>query len=172
MGLKAGNKPMAAYTRRPGERHGHNWYIPNVSRSSEFRHVALDANAWKTFVHARLATTAGDRGAMTLFGKKPEHHRLFAEHVADSESYFVTEGYGRTVHEWRPEPSKPDNHWFDCLVGCAVAASMVGVKAFGEAASGRQRKRYTQEDLRRKESEHMDGGLRHASLDTTWRGLA
>jgi len=35
MGLRAGNKPMAAYTRRPGERHGHNWYIPNVSRSSE-----------------------------------------------------------------------------------------------------------------------------------------
>jgi hypothetical protein len=51
MGLKAGNKPMASYTRRPGERHGHNWYIPNVSRSSEFRHVAFDANSWKTFVH-------------------------------------------------------------------------------------------------------------------------
>jgi hypothetical protein len=52
MGLKAGNKPMATYTRRPGERHGSNWYIPNVSQSSEFRHVAFDANAWKTFVHA------------------------------------------------------------------------------------------------------------------------
>jgi hypothetical protein len=35
MGLKAGNKPMASYTRRPGERQGHNWYIPNVLRSSE-----------------------------------------------------------------------------------------------------------------------------------------
>lgn len=44
MGLQAGNKPMAAYTRRPGERHGHNWYIRNVSRSSEFRHVAFDPN--------------------------------------------------------------------------------------------------------------------------------
>jgi hypothetical protein len=150
MGLKAGNKPMAAYTRRPGERHGHNWYIPNVSRSSEFRHVAFDANSWKTFVHARLATTTGDRGAMTLFGKKPEQHRLFAEHVADAESYVVTEGQGRTVHEWRPKPSKPDNHWLDCLVGCAVAASMAGVKAPGETAAGRQRKRYTQADLQRR----------------------
>jgi len=80
---------MAAYTRRPGERHGHNWYIPNVSRSSEFRHVAFDANSWKTFIHGRLATLAGDKGAMTLFGKKPvradarrgEQHRLFAEHA-------------------------------------------------------------------------------------------
>jgi len=150
MGLRAGNKPMATYTRRPGERHGHNWYIPNVSRSSEFRHVAFDANFWKTFVHARLATAAGDRGAMTLFGKKPEHHRLFAEHVADAESYVVTEGRGRTVHEWRAKPSRPDNHWFDCLVGCAVAASMVGVKVPGEGATTRRRKRYTQEDLRRR----------------------
>jgi hypothetical protein len=126
MGLKAGNKPMAAYTRHPGERHGANWYIPNVSRSSEFRHVAFDANSWKTFVHARLATAAGDRGAMTLFGKNPEHHALFSEHVAESEYYVITEGQGRTVHEWKARPSKQDNHWLDCLVGCAVGASMQG----------------------------------------------
>jgi hypothetical protein len=86
---------------------------------------------------------------MTLFGKKPEQHRLFGEHIADAESYVVTEGYGRKVQEWRPKPSKPDNHWLDCLVGCAVAASMAGVKAPGEAAAGRQRKKYTQADLRR-----------------------
>jgi hypothetical protein len=51
----------------------------------------------------------------------------------------------------RPKPSKPDNHWFDCLVGCAVAASMVGIKSAGEeASSGRRRLRYTREDLRRR----------------------
>jgi len=88
---------------------------------------------------------------MSLFGKTPEQHRLFAEHVADAASYVTTEGYGRTVHEWRPKPSKPDNHWLDCLVGCAVAASMAGVKAAGESAAGRQRKRYSQKDLTRRE---------------------
>ena len=72
------------------------------------------------------APAAGDRGAMTLFGRNTEHHSLFAEHIADSETYVITEGLGRTVHEWRPKPSKPDNHWLDCLVGCAVAASMQG----------------------------------------------
>ena len=112
--------------------------------------MAFDANSWKTFVHARLATLPGDKGALVLFGKKPEHHRLFAEHVADSETYVVTAGQGWTVHEWRPKPSKPDNHWFDCLVGCAVAASMAGVKAPGEDVSCRQRKRYTQADLCRR----------------------
>ena len=151
MGLKAGNKPMASYTRRPGERHGYNWYMPNVSRSSEFRHVAFDANFWKTFVHTRLATTAGDRGSLSLFGRQSEHHRLFAEHVAEAEVYVVTEGHGRIVHEWRAKPSHPDNHWFDCLVGCAVAASMLGVTTGAEPPrlSGRE-KPLTTADLRRK----------------------
>jgi len=149
MGLKAGNKPMATYRRRPGERHGCNWYIPNVSRSSEFRHVAFDANFWKTFVHARLATAAGDRGALTLFGKKPEHHRLFAEHVAEAETYVVTEGHGRTVREWRPKPSRPDNHWLDCLVGCAVAASLQGVVVPGTDAKLPARPRLRLSELQR-----------------------
>jgi len=151
MGLRAGNKPMIAYQRRPGEVHGHNWYVPNVSKSSEFRHVAFDANFWKSFTHARLATAPGDRGSLALFGSAPEYHRLFAEHVADSEFYTVTEGHGRTVQEWRIKPQRPDNHWFDCLVGCAVGASMVGIKAPGQGDTARrQRKRYTQEDLRRR----------------------
>jgi hypothetical protein len=27
-------------------------------------------------------------------------------------------------------PTRPDNHWLDCLVGCAAAASMLGVSLF------------------------------------------
>ena len=68
----------------------------------------------------------------------------------DAETSIVAAGQGRTVHEWRSKPSKPDNHWFDCLVGCAVAASMAGVEAPGETATGRQRRRYTQADLARR----------------------
>jgi len=37
-----------------------------------------------------------------------------------------TEGRGRTVDEWKMRPERGDNHWFDCLVGSAVAASMQG----------------------------------------------
>ncbi|HMQ17375.1 MAG TPA: hypothetical protein PKC49_15530, partial [Phycisphaerae bacterium] len=60
------------------------------------------------------------------------------------------QGLGRVVHEWSPRPTRPDNHWFDCLVGCAAAASMAGVTAPGEALPTRPRKRYTQANLRRK----------------------
>ncbi|MEX2387727.1 MAG: terminase gpA endonuclease subunit [Phycisphaeraceae bacterium] len=128
VGIKAGNKPMHAYRRKTGERHGHHWYVPNVSRTAELRHVRIDTNHWKSFVHGRFATAPGDRGSLTLFGKSAAEHRLFADHVAASETWTRTEGHGRLVQEWTIKPGKPDNHWFDCLVGCAVAASMCGVR--------------------------------------------
>jgi len=128
VGIRAGHKPMATYRRKPGERHGHHWYVPNVSRTRELRHVQFDTNYWKTFVHARLATAPGDRGCLTFFGKSPNEHRLIADHIAGSEVSTQTEGHGRLVREWTLKPSRPDNHWLDCLVGVAVAASMCGVK--------------------------------------------
>jgi len=42
-----------------------------------------------------------------------------------------TEARGRAVDEWKAKPGNPDNHWLDCLVGCAVAASMQGAVLFG-----------------------------------------
>jgi hypothetical protein len=73
---------------RPGEQHGHYWYVPNVARTAEFPHVAADVNPdvdrEKTFVHTALATAPGDRGSLTLFGN-PADHELFARHIAESE---------------------------------------------------------------------------------------
>jgi hypothetical protein len=56
------------------------------------------------------------------------------------------------VREWSQLPAHPDNHWLDCLVGCAAAASMCGIKAAGESANrpGGGRRRYTQEQLVRR----------------------
>ena len=52
-------------------------------------------------------------------------HILFAEHLT-AEYRVKTEGRGRRVDEWKMRPEAHDNHWFDGLVGCAVAASMSG----------------------------------------------
>ena len=94
------------------------------------RHVVFDTNYWKSFVHARLAVAMGDRGCLSLFGDKPELHRLFAEHLT-AEYRVKTEGRGRTVDEWKLRPEASDNHWLDCLVGCAVAASIQGAVLAG-----------------------------------------
>ena len=37
-----------------------------------------------------------------------------------------TAGRGRLVDEWKARPSQPHNCWRDCLVGIAVAPSMLG----------------------------------------------
>ena len=72
----------------------------------------------------------GDRGCLSIFGDRPDMHRMFAEQVT-AEYYIKTEGRGRTVDEWKARPEQPDNHRLDCLVGSAVAASIQGAVLFG-----------------------------------------
>ncbi|MFN4260885.1 MAG: terminase gpA endonuclease subunit [Gemmataceae bacterium] len=122
----ASSQPFSEYKHRPGDRVGHNWRIPNVHGKRAVRYVLYDTNYWKSFIYARLAVSMGDRGCLSLFGDKPETHRLFGEHLT-AEYRVKTEARGRTVDEWKVRPERGDNHWFDCLVGCAVAASMLGV---------------------------------------------
>ncbi len=130
----ASSLPFADYKRRPGDRVGLNWRIPGVMGKRAVRHVSFDTNFWKSFVFARLAVAMADKGSLALFGQKPEAHRLFAEHLV-AEYRVRTEGRGRTVDEWKPRPGQPDNHWLDGIVGCAVAASVLGVRLLGDENS-------------------------------------
>jgi len=148
----ASSIPFSEYKRKTGDRVGHNWRIPNVQGKRAIRHVVYDTNYWKSFIYARLAVPMGDRGCLSLFGDKPDLHRLFAEHVT-AEYRVKTQGRGRTVDEWKMRPSVVDNHWFDCLVGCAVGASMQGVVLPGTEAkpvSKRPRLRLSELQGRRK----------------------
>ena len=131
-----------------GDRVGHNWRIPNVQGKRAVRHVVFDTNYWKSFVHARLAVPMGDRGCLSLFGDKPDQHRLFAEHLT-AEYRVKTEGRGRTVDEWKLRPEASDNHWLDCLVGCAVAASIRGRCCRAPTAIGPQASATQALDLQR-----------------------
>ena len=137
----ASSQPFSEYKRRSGDRIGHNWRIPNVHGKRAVRHILFDTNYWKSFVHARFAVAMGDRGCLSLFGDQPDQHRLLAEQLT-SEYRVRTEGRGRSVDEWKMRPERADNHWFDCLVGCAVAASMQGSVLPGtHTLSGSRRER-------------------------------
>ena len=136
--VTAANKPISEYSRKRGDRIGHYWWIPSPRRRRLLRTVHIDTNYWKTFIHTRLAVMPGDRGCLSLFGQKPAEHRLFADHVT-AEYRVRTEGRGRKVDEWKLRPSKADNHWFDCLVGCAVAAPMLGVSVMDAMARAGKR---------------------------------
>jgi hypothetical protein len=140
---------MSTYKRKPGERHGHHWYIPNINKTGEFTHVAIDTNYWKTFIHERFFVAAGDHGSLTVFGKGGHQHSLFAEHIAGSETWVRTEGHGRVVYQWSPKVGGLDNHWLDCMVGCSVAASMCGCTITGQAVARAKRERITLSELQK-----------------------
>ena len=121
----ASSKPMTEYRKQPGDRLGFNWMMPSVAKKRAVRHVVFDSNFWKSFVHARLAMAIGDKGSLTLYGRIPGVHQLLAEHLT-AEYRVKTSGRGRTVDEWKLKPEHHDNHWLDCLAGCAVCGSMLG----------------------------------------------
>ena len=49
----------------------------------------------------------------------------------------TVEAAGRRVDEWEAIPDR-DNHWFDCLVGCAAAAAIQGARL--ESVGGQARR--------------------------------
>ncbi|MGQ9918686.1 MAG: terminase gpA endonuclease subunit [Bryobacteraceae bacterium] len=152
--IGASSRPLNDYQRKPGDRCGLNWRIPTVQGKRAVRHVVFDTNFWKSFVYARLAVPMGDRGCLSLFGDDPTRHRLFAEHIT-AEYRVKTEGRGRTVDEWKLRPSAGDNHWLDCLVGCAVAASIQGVALAGMGAEpSKNCRRVSFAELQRRRKEH------------------
>lgn len=120
----ASSTPMNNYTAKPGERVGHNWRMPSPKGRRYIRHVIYDANFWKSFVRTRLATPMGERGGLLPY-KHDSEHRLLADHCC-AELPVPVSAQGREVEEWKLPPHKPDNHFWDNLVACAVGASMQG----------------------------------------------
>lgn len=131
----ASSLPFSEYQKKPGDKVGHHWRIPGAAGNRNVRYVLFDTNFWKSFIVARLAVPLGERGCLSLFGDRPETHRMFADHLC-AEYRVKTEGRGRTVDEWKHRPERADNHLLDGTVGCAVAASMLGA-ILGETTSAK-----------------------------------
>jgi hypothetical protein len=86
---------------------------------------------------------AGDRGCLSLYGTRPEEHRLLGNHLTAEAPRRVSSG-GRTVDEWERRPAAGDNHLLDVLAMTAAAASHQGcalAEGGGAPAPRRERKR-------------------------------
>lgn len=164
IGIGAAGRPMSEYQRKPGERFGWNWLVTRTANRVA-QYVRFDSNHWKSFIHARFAVALGDVASLSLYGRDAEHHRLFAEHVT-AEAPIRVSANGRTVDEWRLRPGVADNHWLDCVVGCAVAASMLGAVLPGSGidAQTARRLRIRLSDLRRERRPYAE---RYAAWRTT-----
>jgi phage terminase large subunit GpA-like protein len=129
----ASSIPMSDHKRKPGELMGVNWRVPPASSSSrQGRHAIFDTDFWKSFVLQRIATEMGDPGSMTVYGTPRTNHKLLCDHLS-AEFSVQTIGRGRTVDEWKTSGADKDNHWLDCIVGCAMTAAMLGVELFKSA---------------------------------------
>jgi phage terminase large subunit GpA-like protein len=137
--VKASSEGLNDRKRKPGEARGLNWRIPPLAAGKPVRHAVYDTNFWKSFVQRRLATPIADPGALTLFEATPNVHEMFAEHLAAETPTAVTAN-GRTREQWDLRPGR-DNHFLDCIVGSAVAASMQGIFLAGHREGLNQRPR-------------------------------
>lgn len=116
--------PLSKWKRREGEKVGHNWRVGPVS-TGKGRHCIFDPNPWKSHIAERLLAEPGGRGCLKLYGESASAHRMLADQLtAEAPSRETIDGVTADVWELRPAR---DNHLFDCLVGCAIAASEQGL---------------------------------------------
>jgi hypothetical protein len=138
-GSSALRPELNALPLKDGTQRGLQWRVAPPQPGGD-RWVTISTNWWKTMVANRLAMPLSTAGGIELFGLDPREHSLFADHcVAERPVPILAKGgEQRTLWDW-PLP-RPDNHWWDCLVGCAVGASMLGCQVPGMEREKKQRK--------------------------------
>ena len=132
-GVGAAGTPMGPRKNR-GDRAGLNWLVGKTAEGTQIE-ANYDTNFWKTFTSGRLRLGLGDPEAIMLHAG---HHEMLIEHLV-AEFPVRVEARGRTVDEWK-EVAR-ENHWWDCLVGCAVAASITGLEPAASEGGFRKRKK-------------------------------
>lgn len=101
--------------------------------------IFADVNYWKSHVHSALQLHPGHPEAITFYQASPSHHQMLADHCCAEKGTFVA-AKGRRIMEWTLLGGK-DNHHFDNLVGCCVAACLAGLKKKGVSIVDGSRKR-------------------------------
>jgi len=111
---------------RPGEKPGWYWRLTRAE-TGRGQMVQFDPDHWKSFLYQRLTVPPGGRTGLTLWGKDPKQHEMLSEHLSAEYASPVTLR-GATFDKWLLRPDRPDNHWLDCVVMAAVAASVAGLR--------------------------------------------
>jgi hypothetical protein len=127
-----------------GERVGAQWRTSTIQRQ---RHVLFDRNFWYSLVSGRIKLPEGDPQGLTIHAGE---HNLLADHLGGNRPV-LTMSRERTVNEWKLIPGRED-HWADCIVGAAVAASYTGISAVGVegAPVPEERRRVDVDEVRRR----------------------
>ena len=128
-----------------GERVGSFWKL-TAPTAKRIRHCSWHTNHWKSFVYSKLGIPYGQATSISLWGSDPTEHALFSSHMM-AEYRTVIEVNGESADEWDQRPERPDNHWWDGLVGCAVGASVEGISPLGPPPKKKKRRRLRLSEL-------------------------
>lgn len=109
---------------------------PRDQAYRSLRQIEYHSALWKTFTFERLRTPMGGRSRLALFGSESPIHREFARHLAGEYRVPVV-AKEQASDTWHQVPGEP-NHWWDCVVGCVVAARYQGVALLGEPTAKHQ----------------------------------
>ena len=119
---KAPNQRFFGHGKKLGEDRGEEWRKPPMERKGICRTVTYHTDYWKTFVRNRIQAGLAASSTLTFYAGDGYTHQKFFEHLLGETSSKLTGTYG-TIDKWVLIPGCP-NHWWDCLVMSAVAASM------------------------------------------------
>lgn len=106
------------------------------SPTQQLHFADCDADYWKTSIHQRLTTPAGEAGAIDLYRAPILSHGEFARHLtAERQTEEFVPGKGNVIRweKWRKQ-----NHWLDCLYLAAAAASFCGIRLVGREDAPRR----------------------------------
>jgi hypothetical protein len=139
-GIGAKKAPMSEWKSKPTEQlHLGNHWTENRKERWNYRRILIDTNYWKSHIHNAFDLAITEVGSLSLWGRNAERHRMFSEHVTAEKVQLVEVG-SRKVHEWEAKPNQ-DNHWFDTIIGCAVGASVCGIKLESEKLNQETKRR-------------------------------
>ena len=95
--------------------------------------LQYDTNFWKTKISNFLRVTPGNPGSLTVCQEVRSKLRVIAEQLTAERATRV-ETKKRSIDQWKLIPGR-DNHFLDCVVGCAVLAHRNGAKLPAQKAT-------------------------------------
>lgn len=135
-GLKENENDMAEWKINPGDVVGWHWRAP-APKAGALRGVQIDTNHFKSHVHKELFVDPLRPGNFTLWGTRDSRGNVEANHnmishqlTAELPDRVFSDRRQKWRTKWRLKPNA-ENEGLDCMVGCAVGASMLGAELQG-----------------------------------------
>lgn len=165
-GLRPADTPYGERKKEADElARGLNWIEKRDKKIRGGSITWIDVNWWKTFAANRwkagsprkndddLSFRPDEPGALYVWGTDSHTHSTFGVHqTSEAATRLTNEKSGRNMDFWTLKPNKPDNEWFDGLVGCCVLADMTGGVSLKDSglnlASSKSRKRLSAAELK------------------------